>query len=217
MLFIATSFHQATSDKTFGCKVFTMIGYAASENPFIHSKKIFLFKSPFVLLYRHQNARFMILFLYIVPYEIIRKLALLAGGWPCLLYSVFWSKKWFPSLTGFPWNTLYNNKQCVLTGTNVTNAFAPLRKIQPHGPLVNSELYPGWLTHWGESKSVAHSVYVVKTTRELLAINASLNYYVFFGGTNFGFTSGKCWYSTYVGFVKSLWVMVCWRKSDYKN
>lgn len=160
----------------------------------------------------------MILFLYIVPSEIIRKLALLAeGGTLSSLLCVLTQEIISLSLTGFPWNTLYNNKQCVLTGTNVTNAFAPLRKIQPHGPLVNSELYPGWLTHWGESKSVAHSVYVVKTTRELLAINASLNYYVFFGGTNFGFTSGKCWYSTYVGFVKGLWVMVCWRKSDYKN
>lgn len=94
------------------------------------------------------------------------------------------------------------NKQGFLIGSNVTNAFAPLRKIQPHGPLVNSEFYPGWITHWGKSKSVVQSRYIVKTTRELLAINASLNYYVFFGGTNFGFTSGKC---RYVG----LWIMVC--------
>lgn len=25
-----------------------------------------------------------------------------------------------------------------------------LRTIQPTGPLVNSEFYPGWLTHWQE-------------------------------------------------------------------
>lgn len=25
-----------------------------------------------------------------------------------------------------------------------------LRKVQPNGPLVNSEFYPGWLTHWQE-------------------------------------------------------------------
>lgn len=25
-----------------------------------------------------------------------------------------------------------------------------LRQIQPKGPLVNSEMYPGWLTHWQE-------------------------------------------------------------------
>lgn len=26
-----------------------------------------------------------------------------------------------------------------------------LRQIQPNGPLVNSEMYPGWLTHWQEA------------------------------------------------------------------
>lgn len=25
-----------------------------------------------------------------------------------------------------------------------------LRKYQPNGPLVNSEFYPGWFTHWQE-------------------------------------------------------------------
>lgn len=25
-----------------------------------------------------------------------------------------------------------------------------LRQVQPNGPLVNSEFYPGWLTHWQE-------------------------------------------------------------------
>lgn len=28
--------------------------------------------------------------------------------------------------------------------------WAMLREIQPNGPLVNSEFYPGWLTHWQE-------------------------------------------------------------------
>lgn len=27
-----------------------------------------------------------------------------------------------------------------------------LRKYQPNGPLVNSEFYPGWFTHWQEPK-----------------------------------------------------------------
>ncbi len=25
-----------------------------------------------------------------------------------------------------------------------------LKAVQPNGPLVNSEFYPGWLTHWQE-------------------------------------------------------------------
>lgn len=34
---------------------------------------------------------------------------------------------------------------------NLTNYWNKLRRIQPRGPLVNAEYYPGWLTHWGES------------------------------------------------------------------
>ncbi|XP_054270953.1 beta-galactosidase-like isoform X2 [Macrosteles quadrilineatus] len=73
---------------------------------------------------------------------------------------------------------------------NVTKAFEDLRKIQPHGPLVNSEFYPGWLTHWGDMEAGGSIESVVNTTRQLLYSNASFNFYMFHGGTNFGFTSG---------------------------
>lgn len=33
---------------------------------------------------------------------------------------------------------------------NVDGIWNKLRKLQPNGPLVNSEYYPGWLTHWQE-------------------------------------------------------------------
>lgn len=32
----------------------------------------------------------------------------------------------------------------------VDQIWARLRQFQPTGPLVNSEFYPGWLTHWQE-------------------------------------------------------------------
>lgn len=32
----------------------------------------------------------------------------------------------------------------------ISNYWARLRQIQPKGPLVNAEFYPGWLTHWSE-------------------------------------------------------------------
>ncbi|XP_054271628.1 beta-galactosidase-like isoform X2 [Macrosteles quadrilineatus] len=76
------------------------------------------------------------------------------------------------------------------SGANITKAFEPLRAIQPKGPLVNSEFYPGWLTHWGESVSTVETERIVNTTRDMLQANVSFNYYMFFGGTNFGYTSG---------------------------
>lgn len=33
----------------------------------------------------------------------------------------------------------------------IDNYWRQLREYQPDGPLVNSEYYPGWLTHWQEN------------------------------------------------------------------
>ncbi|XP_058467987.1 beta-galactosidase-like isoform X2 [Malaya genurostris] len=65
-----------------------------------------------------------------------------------------------------------------------------LRRLQPQGPLVNAEFYPGWLTHWMEPTARVAIDPVVETLRVMLAKGASVNFYMFFGGTNFGFTAG---------------------------
>lgn len=65
-----------------------------------------------------------------------------------------------------------------------------MKKVQKGGPLVNSEFYPGWLAHWQEPIPVVPSNDVVKSMNIMLAMNASFNFYMFHGGTNFGFTSG---------------------------
>lgn len=76
------------------------------------------------------------------------------------------------------------------TSANVTSSFQAMRFYQPRGPLVNSEFYPGWLTHWGETFQRVKTEAITKTLREMLAVDASVNFYMFYGGTNFGFTSG---------------------------
>ena len=46
--------------------------------------------------------------------------------------------------------------------TNTLNkTWEYLRKIQPKGPLVNAEYYPGWLTHWTEQ--------MARTSTDLIA------------------------------------------------
>ncbi|XP_011704982.1 PREDICTED: beta-galactosidase-like, partial [Wasmannia auropunctata] len=75
------------------------------------------------------------------------------------------------------------------TFVNVTDSFQAMRFYQPKGPLVNSEFYSGWLTHWGESFQRVKTRAVTKMLREMLALGASVNIYMFYGGTNFGFTS----------------------------
>lgn len=68
--------------------------------------------------------------------------------------------------------------------------FPVMRKIEPKGPLVNSEYYSGWLTHWGEVFQRVPIYRVTKNLKTMLSMGASVNIYMFYGGTNFGFTAG---------------------------
>lgn len=82
-------------------------------------------------------------------------------------------------------------------GTNVKSVFQTLRSYRPTGPLMNSEFYTGWLTHWGEHLQTTSADAVVKTLGEMLDYGANVNFYMFFGGSNFEFTSGANWGGTY--------------------
>nr|XP_057937143.1 beta-galactosidase [Doryrhamphus excisus]XP_057937151.1 beta-galactosidase [Doryrhamphus excisus]XP_057937159.1 beta-galactosidase [Doryrhamphus excisus] len=75
-------------------------------------------------------------------------------------------------------------------GSNVSAAFDVQRYAEPHGPLVNSEYYTGWLDLWGSPHSVVSSTKVAKTLNEILAVGANVNMYMFIGGTNFGYWNG---------------------------
>lgn len=68
--------------------------------------------------------------------------------------------------------------------------FKQLRAFMPVGPLMNSEFYPGWLTHWTENIQQVATERVVATLTDMLDNNINFNIYMFFGGTNFEFTSG---------------------------
>ncbi|OQV13473.1 Beta-galactosidase [Hypsibius exemplaris] len=75
-------------------------------------------------------------------------------------------------------------------GADLADVTKIFRESVPVGPLVNSEFYPGWINHWGRDWNTVPFEPVVKSTEELLRINASFTYYPLVGGTNFGFTVG---------------------------
>lgn len=58
------------------------------------------------------------------------------------------------------------------------------------GPFVNSEYYSGWLTHWDERFQTVQTQNFTRTLATMLSLNASVNIYMFYGGTNFGFSAG---------------------------
>uniref|UniRef100_A0A667YJB5 Beta-galactosidase n=1 Tax=Myripristis murdjan TaxID=586833 RepID=A0A667YJB5_9TELE len=75
-------------------------------------------------------------------------------------------------------------------GANVTAAFAAQRHAEPHGPLVNSEFYAGWLDNWGRAHTTVPSAIVTKALNEILSLGANVNLYMFIGGTNFEYWNG---------------------------
>jgi beta-galactosidase len=78
---------------------------------------------------------------------------------------------------------------------DAAEALAKLREYHPEGPLMVTEFWSGWFDHWGEqhhisadgSDSIERSV---QTLADILAAGASVNFYMFHGGTNFGFMNG---------------------------
>jgi hypothetical protein len=56
--------------------------------------------------------------------------------------------------------------------------------------LINTEFYAGWLDLWGQGHSTVPTGAIVKTLDEMLSAGANVNFYMFYGGTNFGFTTG---------------------------
>ncbi|XP_024099039.2 beta-galactosidase-1-like protein isoform X2 [Pongo abelii] len=73
---------------------------------------------------------------------------------------------------------------------NMTKIFTLFRKYEPHGPLVNSEYYTGWLDYWGQNHSTRSVSAVTKGLENMLKLGASVNMYMFHGGTNFGYWNG---------------------------
>eukprot|EP00058_Branchiostoma_floridae_P011717 XP_002597205.1 hypothetical protein BRAFLDRAFT_203307 [Branchiostoma floridae] len=75
---------------------------------------------------------------------------------------------------------------------NASDKLQKLKEIQPDRPMMVMEYWTGWFDHWGEdhhlyrleSESFVHSVFYI------LDAGASVNFYMFHGGTNFGFMNG---------------------------
>jgi len=74
-------------------------------------------------------------------------------------------------------------------GANADN-FAEATKINPNVPSFCSELYPGWLTHWGEKWQRPDTTDLLKDVKWLMDNRKSFNFYVIHGGTNFGYWAG---------------------------
>ena len=75
-------------------------------------------------------------------------------------------------------------------GGNVDERLRVLRTHQPTGPLMCSEFWCGWFDYWGSFHRTSSTAASVASLEALLQAGASVNIYMFHGGTNFGLTNG---------------------------
>jgi beta-galactosidase len=68
--------------------------------------------------------------------------------------------------------------------------FDTIRKFRPKGPFFVAEFYPGWLDHWGEPHAHVDAAKSAGELEWMLTHGASVNLYMFHGGTSFGFMNG---------------------------
>jgi beta-galactosidase len=86
--------------------------------------------------------------------------------------------------------TLPDVLKVVNFGSDVKGAFAKLREHQPEGPLMCGEFWNGWFDHWGAEHHVRPPEEVAQTLDDLLGLGGSVSFYMFHGGTNFGYFNG---------------------------
>ena len=69
-------------------------------------------------------------------------------------------------------------------------AFAALEKFRPGQPKMAGEYWAGWFDHWGVKHHVTDAAQQEKELDWMLSAGYSVNFYMFHGGTTFGFMNG---------------------------
>lgn len=73
---------------------------------------------------------------------------------------------------------------------NANTNFDALKAFQPDKPFMAMEFWVGWFDHWSETHHTRSALTVQATLDEILSYPASVNFYMFHGGTSFGFLNG---------------------------
>lgn len=88
-------------------------------------------------------------------------------------------------------------------GSNPEGNFAALESFRPGEPKMCTEYWCGWFDHWYEEHHVRDAKELAGLFKDMIDSGASLNFYMFHGGTNFGFMNGANYYDKYEPTVTS--------------
>lgn len=72
----------------------------------------------------------------------------------------------------------------------VGNNLVDLKRMQPNAPMMVMEFWTGWFDWWGEKHHTMSEHDFEYNLEEIFRAGASVNFYMFHGGTNFGFMNG---------------------------
>lgn len=75
-------------------------------------------------------------------------------------------------------------------GSRAVSELATLREYQPLGPLMCMEYWNGWFDHWGEPHHTRDAADAAACLDDILGAGASVNIFMFHGGTSFGYMNG---------------------------
>lgn len=75
-------------------------------------------------------------------------------------------------------------------GSKAKTAFNCLKDFENDGPYMCGEFWCGWFDHWRDKHHTRNAADIAKEVKDFLDIDANFNFYMFHGGTNFGFTAG---------------------------
>ena len=70
------------------------------------------------------------------------------------------------------------------------SAFAYLRRFRPSGPRMAGEWWAGWFDQWGGRHETTDAAAEARELDSMLTRGYSVNFYMFHGGTTFGFLNG---------------------------
>lgn len=68
--------------------------------------------------------------------------------------------------------------------------FKALQGLQPNRPVMSMEFWLGWFDHWSEVHHIRNDEDFRNVYERILKYPASVNVYMFHGGTNYGFMNG---------------------------
>lgn len=86
------------------------------------------------------------------------------------------------------WNGSRTDTFCGVNGG--VGSLEELRRFRPTGPLIITEYYPGWLSHWGEPFPRVGTAGIVRDVNTMLGQGVSFNLYMAHGGTSFALWAG---------------------------